>query len=154
MKTRLAFLLIALLTWAQGVWATDVTTESELRSAIADGANIKLTADIALSNYLGIDNGKTVTLDLNGHTVSRNSNSYSDLGSVIRVEKGGTLTVKDSSGDNSGKKMCQQWANTLPKEAHAKMISTRDASQLIASKDELERLLGIKLGSFWENLFG
>ena len=62
--------------------------------------------------------------------------------------------IIECSGDNSGKKMCQQWANTLPKEAHAKMISTRDASQLIASKDELERLLGIKLGSFWENLFG
>jgi len=62
--------------------------------------------------------------------------------------------IIECSGDNSGKRMCQQWANTLPKEAHAKMISTRDASQLIASKDELERLLGIKLGSFWENLFG
>ena len=61
--------------------------------------------------------------------------------------------IIECSGDSNGKKMCQQWANTLPKEAHAKMIPTRDTSQLIVSRSELEKLLGIKLGSFLENLF-
>ena len=83
---------------------TYVTTEEELNNAIADGANIiKLMEDITLSNYLGIENGVTATIDLNGHTLSRNSDTSDDYGSVIRVEEGGTLTVKDSSGNNSGK---------------------------------------------------
>ena len=83
---------------------TYVTTEEELNNAITGGANIiKLTENIVLSNYLGIENGVTATIDLNGHTLSRNSDTSDDYGSVIRVEEGGTLTVKDSSGNNSGK---------------------------------------------------
>ena len=102
---KILFLLVLLCAVAQGAWAqTKVANERELRAAVQiNNVEIQLTQDIALSNYLGIDNGITVTLDLNGHTLSRNPSAHSDMGSVIRVEKGGTLTVKDSSGNNSGK---------------------------------------------------
>ena len=80
-----------------------VYNESDLVAAAAQNNKIiTLGADIALSDYLDIAGGLTITLDLNGHTLSRNPSAHSDMGSVIRVEKGGTLTVKDSSGDNSG----------------------------------------------------
>ena len=80
-----------------------VTTENGLRKMVKNGAVITLGADIALSNYLGIAGGTTVTLDLNGHTLSRSLSAADADGHVIWIREGGTLTVKDSSGNNSGK---------------------------------------------------
>ena len=113
MKLLKQLLLLFVLTIAgtSGAWAqTKVANERELRAAVQfNNVEIQLSQDIALSNYLGIGDGSdfkpTVTLDLNGHKLSRNLSANNDMGSVIRVEKGGTLTVKDSSGDNSGKIM-------------------------------------------------
>ena len=101
------FLLIALLyAAAQGTLAqTEVKTETELRAEIdATGSykSVKMTADIQLGSRLVIDNGKNVTLDLNGHKLSRSLTEYADDGNVIRVETGGQLTVEDGSGNNSG----------------------------------------------------
>ena len=73
MKTKL-FTLLAALICATTTWATDynVATDSELRSAITDGANITMTADIDLSNItLSIESGRTVTIDLGGYTLDR-----------------------------------------------------------------------------------
>ena len=101
MKTK-AFLIIALLcAVVQGAWAqTNVSTESELTSAISSGTtvSVKLTADIALSNYVDIPSSKTVTIDLNDHSLNRGLSELTSYGIVIRVETGGTLTVKDSAG--------------------------------------------------------
>ena len=94
------FLMTAMVTWAQ-TWST-VGTSEELTNAITDGAYIRLTADITLSNHLGITEENNVTLDLNGHSLKRSLSDASDLGNVIRVSKGATLTIEDSSGDNSG----------------------------------------------------
>ena len=93
----------------QGAWAqTEVGTEEALKEAIKWGGNgsygpksAKLAADITLSSRLDIVNGNNVTLDLNGHNLSRSLSSAADDGSVILVETGGQLTVKDS-GNNSG----------------------------------------------------
>ena len=101
MKTK-AFLIIALLcAVAQGAWAqTNVSTEDELTTAISGGTTVSvtLTADIALSNYVDIPSSKTVTIDLNGHKLDRGLSKLTSYGIVIRVETGGTLTVKDSAG--------------------------------------------------------
>ena len=106
---KIKYLIIALLcAVAQGAWAADynVGTESELRGAISNGANIKLTADIALSNCLEIGDGgsstPTVTIDLNGKTLSRSLEAADADGHVIWVRTGSKLTVTDGSGNNSG----------------------------------------------------
>ena len=90
---------------ATSAWSETVTTEAELNDALNVfdvDIDVKLGADITLSNYLGITNGKNVTLDLNGHTLKRNLSGANDYGSVIRVSTGSKLTIEDSSGDNSG----------------------------------------------------
>ena len=93
-----------------GVWAqTEVSTEAALNSALSSESpiSIKLTADIALSNCLEIGDGSsstpTVTIDLNGHTLSRSLDAADTNGHVIWVRTGSTLTVTDGSGNNSGK---------------------------------------------------
>lgn len=61
---------------------------TDLATAVAyaaDGATIKLAADVALQARLEITDGKALTLDLNGHNISRTN-------SVIGV-KHGNLTV-------------------------------------------------------------
>jgi len=112
MKRKLFLLMFALLcAVAQGAWAqTSVSTDSELRAAIKnDGANITVTADINLSNStLSIESGKTVTIDLGGHTLDRKLTKRGDNGGqVITVRKNATLnlsngTLKGGWGGDSG----------------------------------------------------
>ena len=100
---KIQYLIIVLLCMvAQGTWAqTNVATESELRNAITDGANITLTADVTLSEKLTIGSGQAVTIDLDGNKLSRSLSANENYGMVIYVN-GGNLTIKDGSGDNSG----------------------------------------------------
>ena len=106
MKKTFLMTLALLCAVAQGAWAqTEVGTEAALTEVInGDGSNkaVKMTADIQLGSHLVIENGKNVTLDLNGKKLSRSLTAYADDGNVIRVETGGQLTVEDGSGDNSG----------------------------------------------------
>ena len=83
-------------------FAANATTETMLVNYVNAGGTVTLTDDILLTDVLRVPTGKEVTLDLNGHTLDRGLTKCQDLGSVIRVEPGATLTVKDSSNDNSG----------------------------------------------------
>ena len=102
MKT-LRFMIIALLsattTWAQ----SNVGNDTELRNAMADGANIKVTADIDLSNStLSIPEGTTVTIDLGGFTLDRRLTQRGDGGGqVITVREGATLNLSNVTISNS-----------------------------------------------------
>ena len=111
MIKQISFLYALLCMVVQGVWAqTNVSTDDELRAAIQnDGANITVSADINLSNStLSIPEGKTVTIDLAGHTLDRKLKWRGDGGGqVITVRKGATLnlsngTLKGGWGGNAG----------------------------------------------------
>ena len=95
--------LFVLLGVAQAAWAqTTVTNESELRNAITDGANIVLGNDITIKKEMEIKANVSVTIDLNGKTLDRGLSKQASYGHVLKVLSGGSLTVNDSSGDNSG----------------------------------------------------
>lgn len=80
-----------------------VNTETELKDAI-NTAQAGVTREIVLrgnisfeqaGNYgMRLENGKTVILDLNGHTLS----SSVVVSSIIEVSNGASLSVKDSAG--------------------------------------------------------
>lgn len=96
---RAAMLLLTVLT-TTGAWAqTPVSDASLLKGALSDGANLQLTADIVLEEYLDIDQ-MTVTIDLNGHKLSRNLSSHSSDGHVIWVHNGSTLTLKSTAKED------------------------------------------------------
>lgn len=86
------------------VKAVNVNKEDALRTQINKGSSVKLTADITLGSVLVIPSNVSVSLDLNGKILDRGLQNAdcTDTGSVIRVEGGATLTISDSSGNNSG----------------------------------------------------
>jgi hypothetical protein len=120
---QLLFIIITLMSmmttraWAQ-TW-TDVDSKETLNEAINDGEPlIRLTGDIVLSEYLSIGYNKnqnlsidqSITLDLNGHTLSRNLTAADRNGHVIEVHSKGDLMIIDSSDDRSGT-ITGGWAN-------------------------------------------
>lgn len=100
MMKRMTFIALLLCLITQGVWAeewTEVSSASALNSAIANGAHIRLTADITLSEYLKIgqnDVTQDVVIDLNGHTLKRTDMTKPETnGHVIEVFGAGTLNL-------------------------------------------------------------
>jgi len=79
----------------------NITTKEELETAVKLGGSFKLGADIAMEGNAGvtIETGKTVTLDLNGHTLKTfvNENKASQV-----ITNKGTLTIVDNSAEKDG----------------------------------------------------
>lgn len=78
---------------------TEVSDETELRSAFSAGGSIKLINSITLGDGVEVD--KTVTLDLNGHTITNASSGFTK-DYLIAVKYGGQLTVTDTSEGKNG----------------------------------------------------
>ena len=79
-------LALCSVSWAD---ATEVKTETELTTAVSNGGEIKLDANITLTSMLTIPADKTVTLDLNGLSIT-------SAGKVIK--NNGILTITDTKG--------------------------------------------------------
>ena len=106
-KQLVGILLAMMAGAAQGAWAdSNVTTEADLLEAVNTSQTVTLEADITTPSQNGrldISSGVNVTLDLNGHTLTRPMTAADDGGQVIFVANGGKLTITDSSNDKKGK---------------------------------------------------
>lgn len=74
-----------------------------LQEQFTAGKNVRLSNDVTAASTdsrLLIPMGKTIVLDLNGHTINRNLSSPTENGYVFRVE--GALTVCDNSTSQNG----------------------------------------------------
>ncbi|MBQ8506813.1 MAG: hypothetical protein IJ466_05230 [Clostridia bacterium] len=72
---------------------TSVATAEELRAALAEGKSVALTADINDNEAFVVKENATVTLDLNGHTLtSKDGGDHNWM--AIKVGKGANLTLK------------------------------------------------------------
>ena len=69
-----------------------------LNAALAEGGEVILSSDIVLTETLTIPAGKTVTLDLNGKSISMEE---SIVTTTYALNNLGTLTLKDSVGTGS-----------------------------------------------------
>ena len=74
---------------------TEVTDETTLKKAVADGKSVRMTQDITLTSPLCIE--KTVTLDLNGHVLTRKNTDRYD---IVIIRSDATLTLIDSNTGN------------------------------------------------------
>ncbi len=86
--------------------ADSASTVAELNAAISASSTSNpqtfvLPEDITTSTYISIPNGKSLILDLNGHTIDRGLLAPTTNGFVFYIT--GKLVIRDSSGNNSGK---------------------------------------------------
>ena len=102
--------------------ATEVATFDALKSAVAtDNFNVKLTANVEITEYLSII--KIGVLDLNGKTITRSADEWAEgatSNSTITVGVNGNLIINDSSADKAGAVI---GSNTLPNAAALAVIN-------------------------------
>ena len=81
--------------------ATVVTTFAELQSAVNNGGTVKLGGDITLGNdvILAVSSSVPVILDLNGYTLTSNSNA------PIQVQPDVICTIKNGTVTNTADRM-------------------------------------------------
>ena len=103
------FITLTLLFVCPGVWGqepdwTEVSTETDLQTALNASGHIKMTGDIAAATSNGFTIGSNsnveVTLDLNGFTLS-NTYYNSQRTSVITIHNGSIVIIKDSNGSGN-----------------------------------------------------
>lgn len=87
----LTFCLVAEV-YAQTDWTATQSAGGSLQG------NFILRSDVTLGSTIYIQNGTSLTIDLNGHTITFPSGQ----GRVCRCYHGGELTIKDSSPDKKG----------------------------------------------------
>ena len=74
---------------------TEVTDETTLKTAVADGKSVRMTQDITLTSSLYIE--KAVTLDMDGHMLTRMHTYEYDM---VVIRSDATLTLIDSNTGN------------------------------------------------------
>ena len=74
---------------------TEVTDETTLKKAVADGKSVRMTQDITLTSSLYIE--KAVTLDMDGHMLTR---MHTDKYDMVVIRSDATLTLIDSNTGN------------------------------------------------------
>ena len=84
--------------------AVEVSTETELIAALANGGNIMLTGDITVSDeyWGGYEITKNTTIDLNGHTITGVhvfTPNPENAGVVLTISGNGTLKATDPDND-------------------------------------------------------
>lgn len=96
MKLKLhIFALMAMLLCAFSANA-QVTTEAELRSALATGGDVTLGGNINVGTEIEIPEDVTVVLDLAGYDIIGGWNGASTTNHIYVLRNYGTLTIKDS----------------------------------------------------------
>ena len=84
--------------------AVEVSTETELIAALANGGNIMLTGDITVSDeyWGGYEITKNTTIDLNGHTITGVhvfTPNPENAGVVLTISGNGTIKATDPYSD-------------------------------------------------------
>ena len=99
MNKTISMVIALLCMMVQGAWAlTYVSNAEQLIDAGKNGGDVRLSDNITLSTTLVVSEGKTLSLDLNGYTLSRGLESDGGTtGHVIEVQQHATLTIDDNA---------------------------------------------------------
>ena len=109
-RTGFFFMLLLLLILGAARAESGMESWAGLQNAINEadtGNTITLTGNVTAGESdtaLIIPKGKTITIDLNGFTIDRKQEAFEEniAGSVIRVESGARLTIRDSGTVSAG----------------------------------------------------
>ena len=107
-KCALALVLLLVMTAASAMAAESVSNADEFKKAVEEGKDVILSSSFSVASqndktdaqYVLIAQGKSVTIDFNGHTITAVDNNPSANYQFIFNK--GTLVLKDSSKDAQG----------------------------------------------------
>ncbi|MBQ8223209.1 MAG: hypothetical protein IJZ87_07725 [Bacteroidales bacterium] len=72
---------------------TIVSTETELKNALTAGGDVKLGANLEVTEMIAISAGVTATLDLNSHAITSGYQTGSTTKHIYPLDNYGTLTT-------------------------------------------------------------
>ena len=75
----------------------DINDYPELRAALANGGSVTLSEDVTVEAPLVVETGKTVEIDLNGHTIMNETDVWAGNDWSLFSVRGGSLTVKNGT---------------------------------------------------------
>ena len=75
----------------------DIVDYPELRAALANGGSVTLSEDVTIEAPLVVETGKTVEIDLNGHTIMNETDVWAGNDWSLFSVRGGSLTVKNGT---------------------------------------------------------
>ena len=75
----------------------DINDYPELRAALANGGSVTLSDNMTVKEPLVVENGKTVEIDLNGHTITNETDVWAGNDWSQFSVRGGTLTIKNGT---------------------------------------------------------
>ena len=75
----------------------DINDYPELRAALANGGSVTLSEDVTIEAPLVVETGKTVEIDLNGHTIMNETDVWAGNDWSLFSVRGGSLTVKNGT---------------------------------------------------------
>ena len=75
----------------------DIVDYPELRAALANGGSVTLSEDVTVEAPLVVETGKTVEIDLNGHTIMNETDVWAGNDWSLFSVRGGSLTVKNGT---------------------------------------------------------
>lgn len=128
---------------------TEVSNESDLRTAIGNGQSIKLTGDIGISSALEVKS--SLTLDLNGHVLSRVNPPGTGKAnfSMIQVTDNATLTLVDNTPEavHKFKSGGQRWEKVSDNDTSENIAVVNGGVIYGAVNSQIEDMSGIKIVS-------
>ncbi len=129
-------------------WVEDgVTTVGDLKTVFANGGSVMLANDLDLGNEeLDIAAGKSVVLNLNGHTI-KGVDAGTDSYALIEVHPGASLTINDTLGGKieASAEQNRGW------NAYSSVISNQRGT-LIVNGGTIEHLGGTAMAYAIDNL--
>ena len=130
--------------------STGVEFVDQWNNAAVVKGTVKLERDVSIANEYNLNSNRTLTIDLNGHTIKGVGDS-ADY--IFNISGGGSLTVKDSSEAKNGKilvtRVYEDYEEVIIVNEGGKL--TLDSGTLQGNEDDDCRLIAVESGTFIMN---
>ncbi len=124
------------------------TLADALADVKEDVTTVELSRDVVLTEALTIPEGKTLTLDLKGKTISGTDNATTSFG-LINLEPGSNLTIKSTTTEGKIKLTA---TNNRNWNAYSSVISNQRATLTVGENVVIEHLGGTDMAYGIDNL--
>jgi hypothetical protein len=110
---------------------TEVSSASQLQSALTNGQTAKLTSNITISSTVKVPSGTTAAIDLNGFNITESVNYGIENKGTLTISGSGTITVGRGCVDNYGTLNVEGGTYKTTDSAQGAALFNNDANSVI-----------------------